>query len=222
MTHDHGLPRPPAAVIFDLDGTLTDPKPGITGCVRHALLQMGIAAPDADDLDWVIGPPLRQSFLALTGSEAMADEGVRFYRERYGATGLFENEVIPGIPALLTGLRAGGVTLFVATSKPRDYARRILDHFGLARAFRAIHGSEFDGTNADKRDLLRHVVRAEGLEAAASVMIGDREHDVIGADVVGIRTIGVRWGYGSDRELLDAGAAALVDEPGEIAGLLLR
>ncbi len=222
MARDSDLPKPPTAVIFDLDGTLTDPKPGITGCVRDALGRLGVPVPDADALDWVIGPPLRQSFLTLTGSEAMADEGVRLYRERYGVTGLFENAVIPGIPALLAGLESHGIALYVATSKPRDYARRILDHFGLAGAFRAIHGSEFDGTRSDKRDLLRHVVEAEGVRAGTSVMIGDREHDVIGAGVVGIRTIGVRWGYGSDHELREAGAAALVDHPRDIAALLLR
>jgi phosphoglycolate phosphatase len=182
---------------------------------------LGLPAPDADDLHWVIGPPLRQSFVALTGSEALADEAVRHYRERYGVTGLFENAVIPGIPDLIGTLAAEGIPLYVATSKPWPFARRILEHFGLDGAFRAIHGSEFDGTRADKRDLLRHVVAVEGLDPAGAVMIGDREHDVIGADVSGIATIGVRWGYGSDQELLDAGAAALVDHPDEIARLLL-
>ena len=220
MTGAPRLPRPPAAVIFDLDGTLTDPKPGITGSVRHALGRLGLPVPEADALEWVIGPPLRQSFVRLTGSEALADEGLRLYRERYGVTGLYENEVIPGIPQLLADLGAAGLPLYVATSKPRVFAVRILDHFGLSPSFVAIHGSELDGTRADKRDLLRHVVAAEGLAAGACVMVGDREHDVIGAGGVGMATIGVRWGYGDDRELLEAGAAALVDRPGEIVALL--
>jgi len=207
-------------VIFDLDGTLTDPKPGITGSVRHALAALGLPVPEADALEWVIGPPLRQSFVVLTGSETMADEGLRLYRERYGVTGLYENEVIPGIPDLLARLRDAGLPLYVATSKPRVFAVRILDHFDLSASFVAIHGSELDGTRADKRELLRHVVAAEGLAATRCVMVGDREHDVIGAGSVGMATIGVRWGYGDDRELLDAGAVALVDSPEQIGRLL--
>ncbi len=222
MPHRHLLPRVPETIVFDLDGTLTDPKPGITGCVRHALERLGLEPPPAEALHWVIGPPLRQSFVTLTGSEDLADEAVRLYRERYGVTGLFENEVIAGVPALLDALSSSGATLFVATSKPWPFARRILEHFDLAGRFRTIHGSEFDGTRADKRDLLRHVAAAEGLDPARSVMIGDREHDVHGAAAAGIRTIGVRWGYGDDGELLDAGASALVDTPDEIAAILLR
>lgn len=211
-----------STAVFDLDGTLTDPKPGITRSVQYALEKLGRPVGDADDLLWMIGPPLRQSFVALLGSEAEADEAVRLYRERYGVTGLFENEVIAGIPALLDGLADAGIRLFVATSKPRVFAERILAHFGLADRFASIHGSEFDGTRTDKRDLLRHVVASEGIAAPAAVMIGDREHDAIGAREVGMPAIGVRWGYGSDEELLAAGVVALVDTPADIARLVVH
>ena len=212
----------PAAstVLFDLDGTLTDPKEGITKSIQYALHALGRPVPPMEDLLWTIGPPLRWNFVQLLGSEDFADEGVRLYRERFGKVGLFENAVIPGIPDLLDRLVAEGRRLFVATSKPHVYATRIVERFGLADRFLHVYGSELDGTNADKRDLLRMIMRREGLDPARTVMIGDREHDVIGARTSGIATIGVRWGYGSDEELFEAGAAVLVDSPEEIGALL--
>lgn len=214
--------RIPAAstVLFDLDGTLTDPKEGITRSVQYALEALGRPVPPMEELLWTIGPPLRWNFVKLLGSEALADEGVRLYRERFAEIGLFENDVIEGVPALLDGLLAEGRRLYVATSKPHVFARRIIVHFGLEDRFAAIYGSELDGTNADKRDLFRMIVAKERFDAGDAVMVGDREHDVIGASASGIPTIGVRWGYGSDEELLAAGAAALVDHPAEIAALL--
>ncbi len=213
------LPARPRALVFDLDGTLTDPKPGITGSVQYALAKLGRPVPSQDELEWVIGPPLKGAFARLLGPGGDVDEGVRLYRERYSVTGLFENEVISGIPELLDNLLADNRILYVATSKPRVFAQRILDHFELSRRFAAIHGSELDGTRADKKDLLRFVVDTEGLDPASAIMIGDREHDVFGARSVGIGTIGVRWGYGSDAELTAAGVAALVDYPAEIGVL---
>ena len=206
----------PALILFDLDGTLTDPKPGITGSIQYALERMGEPVPHADELEWTIGPPLRLNFVRLVG-EARADEGVRLYRERFGETGLFENRLIDGIPELLHTLQAQGHQLVVATSKPHVFASRIVEHFGLAPYFTTVYGSELDGTRVDKRDLLRHIRSLEQLHPARSVMIGDREHDVHGAKAIDVRTIGVRWGYGSDEELQKAGAYALVDSPHEIA-----
>jgi phosphoglycolate phosphatase len=213
------LPARPRALVFDLDGTLTDPKPGITGSVQYALEKLGRPVPAQDELEWVIGPPLKSAFARMLGPGGDVDEGVRLYRERYSVTGLFENEVIQGIPELLDNLLNDNRILYVATSKPRVFAQRILDHFELSRRFVAIHGSELDGTRADKKDLLRFVVDTEGLDPASAVMIGDREHDVHGARSVGMGTIGVRWGYGSDAELTAAGVAALVDRPAEIGVL---
>jgi phosphoglycolate phosphatase len=207
--------------LFDLDGTLTNPKAGITRSIQYALERLGRPVPEADELTWMIGPPLIASFTKLLGSSDDAQEALRLYRERFGETGLFENEVYAGIPALLQNLQEKGVRLFVATSKPHVFARRILDHFDLSHFFIEIYGSELDNRNADKRDLIRHILDQEKFDPARAVMIGDREHDVIGARANDIATIGVTWGYGSRRELLDAGAACLVDEPRELEAPIL-
>lgn len=199
--------------LFDLDGTLTDPKAGITRSVQYALERLGRPVPEAGELTWMIGPPLIAGFTKLLGSPAEVPEAVRFYRERYSDVGLFENEVYAGIPALLQNLRGKGVRLYVATSKLHVFARRILDHFDLSRFFIEIYGSELDNRNADKSDLIRHILDQERFDPARAVMIGDREHDAIGAKANGIASIGVTWGYGSRQELLEAGAACLVDDP---------
>jgi len=199
--------------LFDLDGTLTDPKAGITRSTQYALERLGRPVPEADALTWMIGPPLIASFTRLLSEPAEAAEAVRLYRERYSDVGMFENEVYPGIPALLQNLQEKGIRLYVATSKLQVFARRILDHFELSRFFIEIYGSELDNRNADKRDLIRHVLAQERFDPAHAVMIGDREHDAIGAKANGIASIGVTWGYGSRQELLDAGAACLVDDP---------
>ncbi len=206
--------------IFDLDGTLTDPQQGITRSVQYALESLGRPAPEASVLLWMIGPPLQESFGRLLGEDGSISEAVRLYRERYSATGLFENDVYPGVPLALEGLRDTGWKLLVATSKVRAYAIRILDHFALAGYFDAVYGSEFDGTRADKRDLLRFVVEHENLTPADAVMIGDREHDALGARANGIRALGVAWGYGSRDELLKAGVERVLETPQEILSAL--
>ena len=177
--------------------------------------------PDVDALTWMIGPPLLASFAKLLGSDVQAVEALRLYRVRFSDVGLFENEVYPGIPDLLARLRERNLRLFVATSKPHVFARRIVEHFGLGGFFEAVYGSELDNRNADKRDLLRHLVATEGFDPARAVMIGDREHDAIGARAVGMPAIGVTWGYGSREELLAAGVVRLVDRPDELDGAIL-
>jgi phosphoglycolate phosphatase len=201
--------------LFDLDGTLTNPKTGITRSIQYALERLGRPVPEAEALTWMIGPPLLASFARLVG-EAQAAEALRLYRERFAPVGLFENEVYPGIPALLERLRERGVPLFVATSKPHVFARRILDHFGLSPFFEAVYGSELDNRNADKRDLLRVLIQEQALDPAATVMIGDREHDALGARANGLAAIGITWGYGSREELRAAGIACLVDRPEDL------
>jgi phosphoglycolate phosphatase len=207
--------------LFDLDGTLTDPKAGITRSIQYALDKLGQPVPHADALTWMIGPPLIASFTKLLGSPEGAPEALRLYRERFSVTGLFENVVYAGIPALLQNLQEKGIRLFVATSKPHVYARRILEHFDLSQFFSEIYGSELDNRNADKRDLIRHILDKERFDPAGAVMIGDRKHDAIGAKANGLASIGVTWGYGSREELLDAGVAFLVDAPQELAEPIL-
>ena len=197
-------------VFFDLDGTLTDPKRGITRCIQHALEQLGEPAPVADDLTWCIGPPLQQSFATLVGSER-AERALALYRERFSEVGLYENAVYPGVVECLTSLVQSGHRLCVASSKPRVYVERIIAHFELAEFFDWIFGSELDGTRTDKTDLLRYALGETSFDPANCTMVGDRKHDIIGALNNGIAPIAVLYGYGSRDELETAGADRFVD-----------
>lgn len=194
------------AIYFDLDGTLTNPKPGITRSIQYALEKLDRAAPSEDELTWCIGPPLRASLKKLLGTDDLADRALTLYRERFGDIGIFENEVYPGIEATLSVLAKSGRRLFVATSKPIVYAERIIDHFNLTRYFERAFGSELDGTRADKTELLAYAVQATHVDPARAIMIGDRSHDMIGARNNGMTAVGVLYGYGSEAELVDAGA----------------
>ncbi|HET7884732.1 MAG TPA: HAD family hydrolase [Bradyrhizobium sp.] len=191
---------------FDLDGTLTDPKPGITGCIQYALDRLGFVAPPADDLIWCIGPPLHASMKKFVGTDELATRAVELYRERFGDVGLFENEVYDGIEQTLSDVAATGRRLFVATSKPKVYADRIIAHFGLSRHFERVFGSELDGTRTDKAELLAYALAETHTDPRRAIMIGDRSHDMIGARKNGMKAIGVLYGYGSLTELTDAGA----------------
>jgi len=197
-------------VFFDLDGTLTDPKPGIVRSIQYALGRLGRSVPEEEALLWCIGPPLRSSFVELLGGETEADRAVELYRERFGDVGLFENHVYPGIPSLLRALGSAGWTVHVATSKPHVYARRIVEHFELMPYFGEIFGSELSGERTDKTELLAHALRESGAPASHSVMIGDRSHDIIGAVGNGVEGVGVLYGYGSREELIRAGARTIV------------
>ncbi len=186
-------------ILFDLDGTLTDPKTGIVGCIRYALAELGVEAPVDDELLWCIGPPLKQSFeKLLAGRRDEAERALALYRVRFGDVGMYENDVYDGVPALLETL--SDRNLFVATSKPQVYAKPILEHFGLAHYFQGIYGSELDGARSDKRHLLGHLLAEQKLTAAETVMIGDRRHDAEGARANGLTTIWVEWGYGDKAE----------------------
>ena len=200
-------------LFFDLDGTLTDPKPGITRSIQYALQRLDLPVPSQDELTWCIGPPLRASFVTLLGGEEDADRAVAFYRERFGDVGLFENSVYPDIDAMLASLGKARLRLFVATSKPHVYARRIVDHFGLGRHFEHVFGSELDGRRVHKADLLGFALGQTGTDPAQALMIGDRSHDVIGAKANRMGAIGVTYGYGSGEELVAAGARHLCASP---------
>jgi phosphoglycolate phosphatase len=208
-------------VLLDLDGTLTDPKQGIVGCIQHALRSLGHHVPEEAALLRYIGPPLRAAFIELLPADRHfeADLAVAKYRERFGDIGMFENAVYPAIPEALTQLRQRGARLFLATSKPTVFARKILDHFRLDQHFEAIYGSELDGTRADKRDLIQYVLTQSQLDAAHTIMVGDRHHDAVGALANRVKPIGVLWGYGGREELLGAGVESLLSVPEELGNL---
>ena len=210
------------AVFFDLDGTLTDPKPGITECIRHALGGLGRTPPPADELLWCIGPPLSASFATLleTTDDTLIARSLALYRERFGTVGLYENAVYPGIPEAVAAVRAAGFATFVATSKPHVYARRIVEHFGLDTLFDGVYGSEMDGTRVEKADLIAYALAEERLAPGRVLMIGDRQHDMIGARRCGVRAIGVSYGYGSEAELRAHGAEAIAHAPAAIPTLV--
>jgi phosphoglycolate phosphatase len=193
-------------VYFDLDGTLTDPKPGITRSIQYALRKLDHPVPSEDELTWCIGPPLRASLKKLLGTDELAEAGLLLYRERFGDIGLFENEIYPGIEDTLSVLAKSGRRLFVATSKAVVYAERIVDHFKLGGYFERVFGSELDGTRADKTELLGYALQTTGVDPAQAMMIGDRSFDMIGARNNGMTAVGVLYGYGTKEELLAGGA----------------
>ena len=209
-------------VLFDLDGTLTDSKPGIVECIHHALSQLGIELDASIDLEQYIGPPLRQVFEKVCDSRVDPDLAVKIYRERYARTGLFENSVYDGIENCLETLRTRVDSIYVATSKPTVYSERIIDHFGLGGFFRVIYGAGLDGSLGNKSELLAHLIEREKLDPESCVMIGDRYYDMVGARANGIRPIGALWGYGSEVELLTAGADSLCRHPDEIYAQIFR
>ena len=201
-------------LFFDLDGTLTDPAPGICACLSHAVCALGRPAPPSAELRRFIGPPLHDAFAELlcSSERALLDEAVRLYRERFSTVGLYENAIYPGIPSVLAALRAEGFSLRVLTSKPHVFADRIVDHFGLREFFPRVYGSELTGERSSKAELLAHALASEDAHPHRACMIGDRRHDVEGARAHGVSAIGVTWGYGSREELELAGADRIVDQ----------
>jgi phosphoglycolate phosphatase len=208
-------------LLFDLDGTLTDPRQGIVACIRFALRKLNIEVATNTRLESFIGPPLRDTFRSLCGGDSDVEAAVGFYRERFATIGLFENQVYDGIPLCLEQLRANAESIHLATSKPAIYAERIIRHFALEHYFDNVYGSELDGRRGDKTELISHILNREKLHAANTVMIGDRSFDVIGARNNNVRAIGVLWGYGSKAELEQAGAERICSHPAELTDHLL-
>ncbi len=198
---------------FDLDGTITDSSLGITNSVMFALKKFGIEECDRTKLYKFIGPPLRVSFMRYYGfSEEKALEAVACYREYYQDKGIFENKLYDGFAEMLKTLKAAGKRLVVATSKPEVYARRIISHFGLSPYFDYVAGMELDGGRETKAEVIRYALSVCGIEDLSGVlMIGDREHDVLGAKAAGIDCLGVLYGFGSREELEQAGADYIVE-----------
>ncbi|MDJ0654908.1 MAG: HAD hydrolase-like protein [Xanthomonadales bacterium] len=197
---------------FDLDGTLTNPQVGIVNCIEYAFERLGLTAPERETLTTWIGPPLQESFQQFLGDRNLASQALGFYRERFSSRGLLENEIIPGMGELLETLSSRGVECSVVTSKPRVFARRIVEHFGLNPWLTQVIGSELDGTRGDKTELIRYALEQIGRRAADTIMLGDRHHDITGARNNGVASIGVTWGFGSITELREAGADAIVNE----------
>jgi phosphoglycolate phosphatase len=212
----------PLTLLLDLDGTLTDPREGIVRCLAHAFRALGAPAPDDARLARCIGPPLEDSFgeLLPEPTAARVAAAVEHYRERFERIGWRENRVYAEVPEFLAALRARRVRALMATSKPHVFASRIARHFGFADALDAVYGAELDGSRGRKPELLAHVLRAEALAPAHTLMLGDRRHDVEGARANGLRSIGVTYGYGDRAELEAAGATWVCDDLDAVLAVL--
>jgi phosphoglycolate phosphatase len=206
------------AVLLDLDGTLSDSRPGIEACFRHMLAELGHDPAAAGDLSWAVGPPIAVSVRTLLANhhDDRVDLGLQTYRARYTDVGIYECTVFPGIPEALAALTDAGRSLCVATSKRRDFAGRVVDYLGLRSYLPKVYGALPGGGLDDKKDLLAEILRVEGYAPATTTMVGDRLHDIHAAQANALRSIGVLWGYGGQAELQEAGADLIVATPAEI------
>ena len=200
-------------ILFDLDGTLTNPKEGITKCVQHALRHFGIER-DCEELVEFIGPPLKEQFMKYASlSEKDGEKAVKIYRERFAPIGIFENEIYDGIIPMMQTLKEAGKVMVIATSKPEIFARKIADKYGITPYIDDLFGSELDGRNTDKALVIKNAMKKLGADKENTIMVGDREHDVIGAKKNGIKCIGVTYGFAREGELQKSGASALANSP---------
>lgn len=211
-------------ILLDLDGTLTDPKEGITKSIQYALTQMDAEVPHQDELEWCIGPPLTDAFAKLlaTDDKAAIQKAIDHYRDRYVGICEIENMPYHGIDITLAELGKHGFSLYLATSKPWVYAGKILEHFDLRQYFTKVHGSELDGTRDYKHELIAYILEQNKLHPAQCLMIGDRKHDVLGAKHHAIQCVGVTYGYGSHEELQQAGADHICHHHSELIELLKK
>lgn len=210
-------------LLFDLDGTLTDPAQGIANSFIYALKYFGIEIPSYEKLCTYIGPPLPETFKIEYGfDEEKTKLAVKKYREYFADKGLFENAVYPGIPEVLTELKKRGKNLLVATSKPEEYSIKILEHFNLAKYFDFICGCLMDETRSTKSEVIEYALQQVKISPENKntvLMIGDRKHDIIGAKQNNIKSCGVLFGYGSEKELKEAGANYLISSPAELLNI---
>lgn len=209
-------------ILFDLDGTLTDSSSGIMNSILYALDKMGIKENDTEKLKKFLGPPLVDSFMEFYGfSREKAETAVEYYREYFSTKGLLENSVYSGIPELLSSLKKLGKTLIVATSKPEPFTNRILEHFDLIKFFDFVAGSNMDNTRCKKAEVISYALTSCNItDLSDTVMIGDREHDIIGAKAVGISSVGVLYGYGNYEELSAAGADYIAESTDDILSIV--
>jgi len=194
-------------ILIDLDGTLTDPKVGITTSARYGLEKVGHPISEDTNIDWIIGPPLKASLakiLNVDADDTLAEQALMAYRERFAVTGLYENHVFEDVAETLAELKRRGYRLFLATAKPTVYAKQILEHFNLVQYFTEIYGSELNGDRTNKGELIQYILEQQGMQADQCIMVGDREHDIFGARHNGIESIAVKYGYGSEIELQQA------------------
>lgn len=206
-------------ILIDLDGTLTDPKVGITTSARYGLNKVGYPIPGSENIDWIIGPPLKASLAKILNvdvNDPLAEQALLGYRERFATTGLFENHVFDDVAETLKKLNNQGYRLFLATAKPEVYARQILEHFDLLQYFEYPYGSELNGDRTNKGNLIAYILEKEQLDPQECIMVGDREHDILGARRHGIETIAVEYGYGSAQELGEAQPKARIQSFKEI------
>ncbi len=211
-------------ILFDLDGTLTDSGPGIMNSVIYALERFNIKVADRNTLRPFIGPPLTDSFQRFMGSSREeAEKAVAYYREYYTDKGMFENTVYDGVPRLLETLLKQDMHLILTTSKPEVYAKQIMEHFDLARYFEMIAGSCLDGTRGKKAEVIRYALENRAItDLSKTIIVGDREHDVMGAKATGISSLGVLYGYGDREELEHAGADYIAETVADIGKILLK
>lgn len=205
-------------ILFDLDGTLTNPELGITNCVMYALEKFGIKESDRKKLYPFIGPPLTYSFQNFYGlSEEESKQAVIFYRERFSVKGLYENEVYKGVPEMLQSLKQQGKVIILATSKPEKFAVEILKHFDLYQYFDYIAGATMDGSRGEKADVIAYALEISNIEdKSQAVMVGDRNYDILGAKEHGLDSMGVLFGFGDLEELTNAGATYIAETVEEI------
>ena len=211
-------------ILFDLDGTLTNPKEGITKCVQYALASFGIHEPDLDKLIPFIGPPLLQSFQEFYGfTPEDAAAAVEKYRERFSTIGLYENFPYPGIAPMLQQLQAQGKTLAVASSKPTVFVKQILEKFELSQYFASIEGSNLDGTRTNKKEVISAVLQNfNNPPMEQLLMVGDRKYDVLGAKELGLPCVGVRFGFAAPGELESSGAIYIAQTVADLHQYLLQ
>lgn len=203
------------AVLFDLDGTITDSGEGILNCAEYALAHFGLPIPDRQAMRIFVGPPLRDTFFKFGVPEERLDEAVATYRSRYIPVGIYENEPYEGIGALLERLKKEGHRLYIATSKPEWMAHEVLERFGLKQYFDLIAGATMDGVRDKKEDVIAYLLE-QVTDQNEAVMVGDTAYDVIGAAAHGIPTIGVGWGYGKAEDMLHSGAVAIANSMNEL------
>ncbi|MBQ2729708.1 MAG: HAD family hydrolase [Clostridia bacterium] len=210
-------------ILFDLDGTLTDPGEGITNSVAYALNAYGIEVGDKSALNTFIGPPLHESFQKYYNFSILQSfDAVTKYREYYHDRGIFENKVYDGVPEMLKALKDAKKTVIMATSKPTVFAERIAVHYGFRQYFDVIVGSELDGRRVDKAEVIEEALKqANVTDKVKCVMIGDRLHDIVGGKKNGLSTVGVLYGYGSYDELFEAGADTIVETVENLCSYLL-